>query len=519
MGPTFRRAARQSSPAGLSIWPILASVILASIVWLSTAIAPSVAAELTLLAREPRNDPTRLDFTPVCNARLDGEIRAGDAEAMAGKLATFRADPRVSGVEARIGRQLSEVSITDLVGSLRQVDRQFYALCLSSDGGDVKEAFKIAQLFRGWMMVVGLDDYGQPEHCHSACAIIFMSAKRRDGLYESNAHKRYPGRFLHYKSSLGFHAPRLEFPPGHSGTVTTEQAKASYANAVSTMRKLVADQPSPHIWDRATLGRHRGTDFPADLLIEMLTTTPEQMSEIEFVAEAVDWGIELFGFPPPKAVTDRLAMTICTNLAWKRCDHSESQDRCDDSFVTAAQVPANRVAGVKRLARLAPGTKLEKTAPDVIAADQRALLDMLKTWIPKSQTLWPRTGRGNVGIEAVTLQAGPTAFGATQPCALVMTFDGDRLKNVEAQTMNGSLRYWLKTRAADEPPLGIFDEYHVKAEAAVLAGTYRADTPEHIGLTRMLPGKARLVDLDGDPWAWSNAGHPVTTRRNLGWTP
>lgn len=496
------------------------SVVLAVATVAAYEPAPAHAlAEARIYDRESRNDPTKLAFEPVCNIRLEGRIEAGDFEAVKKTFDTFVADPRVAPVIARIEQQLAAVQIQSLVASLQAIDRSFYALCLSSPGGDLKEAVKIASLFKGWMMVVGVDPLsGAPDHCYSACAIIFMTAKRRDGIYESNAHKRYPGRFLHHKSRLGFHAPELEFPAQQGPTVTTKEAENAYASAITSIREITADQPSPHFWDRATLGRHRGVDFPAGLLVEMLTTPPNAMSEIEFTSEAVDWGIELFGFEPPKVLTDRLAMTLCSNLAWKRCDHSESEDRCDDSFVTAAQQPANVPPGVKAMFRKISGWigPLPPTSESLVKAYHTEIDDMLRSWTIKSMTLWPTSGSGRVTIQAGVLQAGPDAFGARQPCALVATFDGDQLANLEAQTFNGSLNYWLKVRT-EGPELGILDHYYQATEAGIASGQYRADTPEHVPLTRMLPGKARLADLDATPWAWHDKGRPLFGNSKLSW--
>lgn len=485
--------------------------------------SPALAlAEARIHDRETRNDPTQLGFEPVCNIRLDGKIESGDFEAVKATFDTFVADRRVAPVIARIEQQLAAEKPLPPLVSRRAVDRSFYALCLSSPGGDLKEAMKIASLFNGWMMVVGVDPLsGTPDHCFSACAVLFMTAKRRDGLYESNYHKRYPGRFLHHQARLGFHAPELEFPSNHGPTVTTKEAENAYAAAITSIREIIADQPSPHAphnWDRATLGRHRGVDFPAGLLVEMLTTPPSTMSEIEFVGEAVDWGIELFGFAPPAVMTDRLVMTVCSNLAWKRCDHSESEDRCDESFVTASQRPANATRGVKALFRQlsGPNAILPPTPEPQLQSDRTAIEEMMRTWTITPATLWPTTGTSRVRIQSAMLQAAPGTFGAPRPCAVVATFDGDRLANVEAQTFNGSWHYWLKEHT-EGPALGILDDYHQATEAGIASGQYRADTPEHVPLTRMLPGKARLSDLAAQPWAWHDKGKPIFSDSPLRW--
>jgi hypothetical protein len=486
--------------------------LLAAVALVAFDPAPAHAlAELSLIDREARNDPTQLRFEPVCNARLEGRIETGDFDRIKEKFDTFVADSRVAPVIARIEQQLDKYKLTDLHYGLRAMDPSFYALCLSSVGGDLKEALKIATLFNGWMMVVGLDPiFNQPDPCYSACAVIFMTAKRRDGIYESNAHKRYPGRFLHYKARLGFHAPELEFPASQGPTVTTKLAQDAYAAAITSVREITVDRSSPHAWERAALARHRGTDFPAGLLIEMLTTPQQSMSEIAFVSEAVDWGIELFGFDPPKALTDRFAMMVCSNIASKRCDHSGAEDRCGDGFITSAWWLSNMVSGVKTLVPKVPGSKfhLPPTPESELQDDRTTLKELMEKWKFKLSTLWPKSGSGRVSVRSAVLQPGPGSFSTRQPCALVATLHGEQLVNLEAQTFNGSQLYWLKERA-DGPALGIEDHDHIGTENAIVAGRYRADTPEHVSLTRMLPGKARLSDLEGDPWAWHSAGQPI----------
>jgi hypothetical protein len=52
------------------------------------------AATLYALDYETYNYPQNLSFNPVCNAKLDGEIRAGDYDKISEKVARFENDPR-----------------------------------------------------------------------------------------------------------------------------------------------------------------------------------------------------------------------------------------------------------------------------------------------------------------------------------------------------------------------------------------------------------------------------------------
>src|SRR5690606_29639647 len=79
----------------------------------------------------------------------------------------------------------------------------YKALCIASDGGDLREAIKLGTLFKDWIMVVE-----EGNRCISACAVLFMSGHTRDTV--NGVDTSWPGRYLHHRATLAFHAPALE---------------------------------------------------------------------------------------------------------------------------------------------------------------------------------------------------------------------------------------------------------------------------------------------------------------------
>jgi hypothetical protein len=104
------------------------------LLWAQAFTPPGHAATLATVNPFARNDPSQLFFTPECNAELHGRIDAGEAEEMAAKLKAF-----LPTIEAAAGKPKQG---------------QFLALCLNSPGGDLREAVRIGEIFKGWMMVV-----------------------------------------------------------------------------------------------------------------------------------------------------------------------------------------------------------------------------------------------------------------------------------------------------------------------------------------------------------------------------
>lgn len=284
----------------------------------------------------PRNVAGVLFFTPVCNARLMGEIRGpnplapegsrarlGDAAALAPEIAAFRAE-----LDQKWGAAPEGV---------------FPALCLFSSGGDLSEAMKLGELFQGFMMVVE-----EGAECLSACAILFMSAPARERVYLHISAN--PGRFLHYAGTLGFHAPRLHFPEKEAcrlvGKAATEAerclltpkeaaglATQAYMDALASVQRIglaastieggsqlpVAEHQKSK-WkfaDRVTLPMSR--ELPPDLLLAFLTVPSNDFFEITRLEEAIGYGIEITGVPPPPVLTGDMMKSACLNLSSRRC--------------------------------------------------------------------------------------------------------------------------------------------------------------------------------------------------------
>jgi hypothetical protein len=158
------------------------------------------AADFTVLDPHAINKPDVMFFEPQCNVAISGEITAGDYEKVEAGLYAFALDlasRNVLNSPPKYGRRISWT----------KKDKAHFALCLASEGGDLREALKISWLFGigDWITVI---EAGEP--CLSACAMLFLrAAGPRFSLTE---HVGYGGRYAHYSAKLGFHAPYLDVP-------------------------------------------------------------------------------------------------------------------------------------------------------------------------------------------------------------------------------------------------------------------------------------------------------------------
>lgn len=402
------------------------------------------------------NDPVALDFEPRCQLQMSGEIvgpdaaagQIGDYERARIALEEFRASPeRVAAPGADRDKLVPSTG--------------FFALCLSSEGGDLREALRVANLFGNvWMTVVE-----EGHVCLSACAVLFMQAKRRDGVFSSNLDARFPGRYMHYGAQLGFHAPALIYPKGSSDTVAKAEAEEAYRQALISVEALLPseqmllaaplqfDDTRPLFERLAELSaKHQGTmrseeDFPARLLVRMLTTPNSDMLWVKTLGEAHEYGIDVFGLAMPKRLTDRMVMAACASVVHTRCGNLVPRGQCGYAFATESGLLAipRGVPGATAISAmiksLQPGPK--QFALETAAGQREKIAAMLADWEPQRTSLWPaNVAQAGLRAEAVALQR-RQALGWVSPCAVTAYWAGQQLVDLELQTLNGFERNWL----------------------------------------------------------------------------
>jgi hypothetical protein len=178
--------------------------------------------------------------------------------------------------------------------------------------------------------------------CVSACAVIFMSALPRDRVFRYSGTS--PGRFLHVNGELGFHAPELRFPDevaaSLSQTDAARMAEGSYAEALSSLREVAFPRAGNEIaWSEGASSPAASSDnagiypgsfvyqmsipgtvtIPTELLLAFLTVPPHQVFYVTQIEEALNWGIELYGYTAPKALTEGMLASACVNVSAARC--------------------------------------------------------------------------------------------------------------------------------------------------------------------------------------------------------
>lgn len=449
---------------------------------------PADAARLTILDYHARNDPNRLLFTPRCNVRMSGEILPGDATA---------ADPAErKGDYERIKAKLGEFARHPAVDAKKYDNSDdyrflpeesgkawsaYFALCLSSDGGDLGEALKIARLFKDWMMVIEAGD-----KCYSACALIFMRGQRRlDGthyIYTS------PGRYLHHAARLGFHSPALRRAGASDKPLTPAEVADAYARALRTMRAVLfsgSDDPGPGQKGRAWRSfLHKGwidRDLPLDILLAFLTVPPEEMFLVSSIEEAMRWGIEIIGLPAPRALTERMLVAACVNTVGLDCD-GEYCSTWGREDIDAATDPEHI------------GTPIfwDESWQRQLAKDFRISRLVL---MPKQNAPGPLAMQA---FRMVDRQDGATG---RYFCQIETAWQGDRMLALDITTFSGTDPD--RKSPSNGPDEATMRKLQQQAAKGAL-GNYMSGS--HLPLWKMLPGTTQLSDIAKRGWDWLDQG-------------
>ena len=265
--------------------------------WVST---PASAADISTVSLRAQNAEDR-DVQEECNFLLEGEIREGDAQKLAGLLSK---EPEF----------------------LPAVDYgQLLVLCLNSTGGSFHEAIEISKLFQ---KSVRKFDIGtmirKGDRCMSACSIVFMS-----GRYFAYEVGEYPWRYMHREATLAFHSPSLVFPESTYDKSMVELAYANALQSVSTIVEMLILQ--------ADFDGMRWME--PSLLARMLATPPTEFFHIEQVDHVGQWNIGIF--PPVDFDPEKLdATTGCRNLlAWSRDESSPGGSAGNTGDLTVERTP------------------------------------------------------------------------------------------------------------------------------------------------------------------------------------
>lgn len=442
---------------------------------------PSVAAGLSITDYETLNRPHTFEFTPVCNAWLSGNIAEGDAPRIEAALLAFaRSELRPTGDKNSTLEHLR-----------RDYKSGFYAVCLSGVGGDIREALKIAKHLRGWMTVVPANAV-----CESACAVIFMKGKRRNGVTGIDHTK--PGRFLHITAKLGFHSPMLSYP-GDS-KVSPNEVSEAYTRALRTMTELSEDDtrseddndtsaPDPGKTPSGLdfVGRSIPESFmPRDLILAILLTPPDEMFHVTRVAQALYWGIDLFGVPEPRFISREMLHSACFNLINMRCQVGGSFGMC---------------------LKGRPGLFRGELAPSIAKSDDLSFLEMITGFDDAQGRTWPPADGERSRLIVHGYRYGPEEWYPERnmsACHARIAFLDGKLRQLEIDTFNNARSKLLTASKFDQlvsDPLGIQDFYKIEA---MISGDYPIPFQEHgVRTWMMFPKSYKLEDLIANKQPWS----------------
>lgn len=242
---------------------------------------PSV--EIAYAAQIERSD------NPKCAIQFTGKVEQGDAERL---------------------RILAEtLGLTEPADSGEPSKRIEDALCLNSRGGSYSEGIRIASMLR---------QYGIPTRllkeadCYSSCAFIFMAGRLSGEEYDTTK------RTMDVRSHLGFHAPYVTL----GDDVTMRGREITELLSLSSKRTADFIQfgsgSSPFSFK---------SFFPVSLVVEMLSSGPNEVAMVDTVQDVARWEIELDGHLVSKRLDDHGRMRACINFQnWALDQESQIDD-------------------------------------------------------------------------------------------------------------------------------------------------------------------------------------------------
>jgi hypothetical protein len=232
----------------------------------------------------------------LCDLVLEGDIVEGDAEALGKAFQT-------------------------IVGTMNSFS---FFLCLRSNGGDLREAVKIAQLVLATQRPSIATVIEDGRTCASACAIVFLAgnAPARVGAW--------PQRFLHPRGRLLYHATQvdlsrfsddrqlLEFlktptadPRGLKGRIVElhKEGLRDVQSVIATFQRFISE--------REDLGDHW---VRPSLFLEMFAQDPEEWVCVDTVDAIGRWNIQIYGYQPPKPPKPQHYANVCRSAYHWRSD-------------------------------------------------------------------------------------------------------------------------------------------------------------------------------------------------------
>jgi hypothetical protein len=245
----------------------------------------------------------------------------------------------------------------------------------------------------------------------------------------------------------------------------------------------------------SAVGAFPNFDFmPADLLFALITTPPNEIYAVRTVHEAMNWGIEVYGIPAPRAITERMLLVACINAVAARCINGGPLQECMDGRIRDAR----RNVGAAQQLNTNVRTQLDEEffrsveARYKIDHETRRLAGALTSLKLEAFKMSKRIPQGN---------------DRDTPCQIRATHSGDRLVALDIETFNGKPEAELfgSERIArlirrDDPT-----QKHVLPEGIAIGA-------DHLRPWKMLPAREKLADLGAEPWAGLDRGRPFFGR-------
>ncbi len=172
-------------------------------------------------------------------------------------------------------------------------------LCLSSPGGDLYEALRIASFFR----YIDADLHTtvlSGDLCASACSILFLAGA---DFFEGESYSTFATRAIQPGAQLGVHAPRIEL--GGEGPYSKHDVESAYSSAIISSAKIFEFSQDLDVEGRAYMNPY--------LYQRTLSTPPQDMYYIDTVGDAILGDVPVSGVKLHATLNETLIDTICDN--------------------------------------------------------------------------------------------------------------------------------------------------------------------------------------------------------------
>lgn len=219
---------------------------------------------------------------------------------------------------ATLKGKISQEKVDDIISILGKKPPRFpgesIVLCLNSPGGNIFEAMRLID----FMSIQASGSNGIMTYvpkgatCNSSCAFILLTG------FICARYTCYNERSIHRSATVGFHTP---FIPGRGVSADIQDLQTAYLLGVRVIKQLYENMTSSMSFDETNLR------LSSEMLIDILSSPPDQMHELDSIGDLVKYKINLIGQRKKEKISINNFINACNNqwnwMAHKSTDSSK----------------------------------------------------------------------------------------------------------------------------------------------------------------------------------------------------